>query len=47
MLSVIFVVIQFEIFLRLNTRSLDKSLQMTTLVNVAFSPKDVGKTKHF
>jgi hypothetical protein len=42
-----FRVIQIEIFLRLNTRSLDKSLQMTTLVNFAFSPKNVGKPKHF
>jgi hypothetical protein len=36
-----------KFFLRLNTRSLDKSLQMTTLVNFAISPKNVGKPKHF
>jgi hypothetical protein len=27
---------RFETFLRMNTRSLDKPLQMTTLVNFAF-----------
>jgi hypothetical protein len=38
---------KFETFLRMNTRSLDKPLQMTTLVNFAFSPKNVDKPKHF
>jgi hypothetical protein len=38
---------KFETFLRMNTRSLDKPLQMTTLVNFAFSPKNVGKPRHF
>jgi hypothetical protein len=42
-----FVVFQIEIFLALNTRSLDKPLQMTMLVNFAFAPKNVGKPKHF
>jgi hypothetical protein len=46
-LSKIYLSFKFEIFLRMNTRSLDKSLQMTMLVNFAISPKNVGKPKHF
>jgi hypothetical protein len=38
---------KFETFLHMIARSLDKPLQMTTLVNFAFSPKYVGKPKHF
>jgi hypothetical protein len=38
---------KFETFLHMFARSLDKPLQMTTLVNFAFSPKNVGKPKHF
>jgi hypothetical protein len=36
-----------ETFLHMIARSLDKPLQMTTLVNFVFSPKNVGKAKHF
>jgi hypothetical protein len=38
---------KFETSLRMITRFLDKPLQMTMLVNFAFSPKNVGKSKHF
>jgi hypothetical protein len=38
---------KFETFFHMFARSLDKPLQMTTLVNFAFSPKNVGKPKHF
>jgi hypothetical protein len=38
--------LKFETFLHMIARFLDKPLQMTTLVNFAFSPKDVGKPKH-
>jgi hypothetical protein len=38
---------KFETFLHMIARPLDKPLQMTTLVNFAFPPKNVGKPKHF
>jgi hypothetical protein len=36
-----------ETFLRMITKFLDKPSQMTTLVNIALSPKSVVKPKHF
>jgi hypothetical protein len=36
-----------EVFLRMITNFVDISLQMTTLVKVAFSPKSIDKPKHF
>jgi hypothetical protein len=38
---------KIETFLRMITKFLDKPLQMTTLVNFPFPPKNVGKPKHF
>jgi hypothetical protein len=45
-LSEISLSLKFETFLHMIARFLDKPLQVTTLVNFALSPKDVGKPKH-
>jgi hypothetical protein len=38
---------EIEVLLRMIAKFMNESLQMTTLVNFAFSPKGVGKPKQF